>query len=105
MRADAVVISVSRYSMVDKDTGVLNEATNVRYAIASNLLPFADENLKGYKLVKARLDYTDFQNFPEAPAVYEADINFSISSDGNAKAVASNFVFKESLFPAGKAGK
>lgn len=105
MKSDVVVVSVSRYSMVDKDTGVLNEATNVRYAISSNLLPFADENLKGHRLVKARLDYKDFQDFPEAPAVYEADINFSVSSDGTAKAVASNFVFKESLFPAGKAGK
>lgn len=98
-KQEVIVLSATRYSMVDKETGELFEGTSVRYALTGSLLPYAEEDFKGYKLAKTKVDITKFTDFSEVPGVYDADININISADGNAKASASNFVFKKPLLP------
>ena len=94
MQQEIIVMNVSKYDMVVKDTGENLKGTTVRYALTSDLVPYEEENLKGYKLAKTSLSYEDFKNFPTVPGVYQVDLNYNINNDGAAKLVAKNFVFK-----------
>lgn len=104
IKKEVVVISATQYSMVDENTGEVNEGTSVRYVLNGNLDPVHEDQLKGYKLGKAGVTFNNFMDFIEVPGVYEADLNFNIDKDGRVKVAASNFKFKKSLFPA-PAGK
>jgi hypothetical protein len=97
IKQDVVVLSVSQYNVVDRDTGEANQGTTVRYALSDNLNPCADGNLKGYKLAKSSVGFDDFVKFGDVPGVYSADLLFNVSSDGTTRISASNFVFKRGL--------
>lgn len=98
IKQDVVVLSVSQYNVVDHETGEANQGTTVRYALCDNLNPYEDGNLKGYKLARTSVGFDDFKNFGDVPAVYSAELNFNVSSDGTTRISAGNFVFKRPLF-------
>ena len=94
MQQDVIVMNVSKYDMVIKDTGEILRGTTVRYALTDSLTPYEEDNLKGYKLAKVSLPFEEFAKFPTVPGVYQVDLNYNINNDGAAKLVAKNFVFK-----------
>ncbi len=100
MKQQVVVMSAQQYSMVDTETGVVSEGTSVRYLLTDNLLPFAEDQFKGYKVAKASISLSSFEKFTEVPGIYEADLTFKIDSAGKVKVNADNFSFKKSLFNA-----
>lgn len=100
IKQDVIVLSATRYKLVDKETGEINEGTSVRYMIGDNLMPYAEDDFKGYKVAKARVGVTNFYDFVTVPGVYSADLNINISADGNAKVSASNFVFQHGIYEA-----
>lgn len=99
IKQDVVVLSAAQYNMVDGSTGENIKGTTVRYALTDRLVPYQEDNLKGYKLAKASLTFDDFSKFGEVPGIYGCDLNFNVGSDGVTKIRATNFQFKKSLFP------
>lgn len=102
IKQDVVVLSVSQYNVVDRDTGEANQGTTVRYALSDNLNPCSEGVLKGYKLARASVGFDDFEKFGDVPGVYGVDLSFNVTSDGTTKISANNFVFKRGLAPVGK---
>lgn len=96
IKSDVLVMHAMQYQIVDKETGEVNEATNVRYAFTDNVNPFVEDNgQKGYKVAKARVGYEDFAAFTAVPGIYSADLEFKVDTkDGSTKVAASNFKFK-----------
>ena len=41
--------------------------------------------------------FNNFNDFPEVPGIYEADLDVRINKDGVAMVVANSFTFKKSL--------
>lgn len=107
IKQEVSVVSVSRYHVVDNTTGEINEGTTVRYIFSVDLKPVGEDNLKGYKLGKATFDYEYFDNFKSVPVpgIYDADLTFSIASDGNVKVKAENFEYKRPLVVGANTGK
>ena len=99
IRSELVVLSVSKYEVVDQTTGVINQGTTVRYLLSDNINPVAEENLKGFKLAKCSFpgDIKMFDQLETAPAVYAADMVFGVKSDGTPSVKLSNFEFKRLL--------
>lgn len=97
MKKEVIVLNATQYQMTDTETGEINEGTSVRYLITNNLAPCAEEQQKGYKLAKARVGFNSFNDFPEVPGIYEADLDVRINKDGVAMVVANSFTFKKSL--------
>lgn len=86
MKQRVILLSVDRYSVVDKETKKINEGTTVRYLLAEDLNPHVDtiNNVKGHKPAKAKLLYDDFDKFHTAPALYEATFGYKVDSQGKA---------------------
>lgn len=97
LKKEVIVLNAMQYSMTDTETGEVNEGTSVRYLMTSSLTPYAEDQQKGYKLAKARVGFNSFNDFPEVPGVYEADLDVRINKDGVAIVVANSFTFKKSL--------
>ncbi len=97
LKQEVAVMSVSRYRMVDRQTGEVSEGCGVRYMFGADLSPAAEENQKGYKFGKTSLPYADFDKFEAVPGVYEAELSMNIASDGTVKVRAENFIFKRPL--------
>ena len=97
LKKEVIVLNATQYSMTDTETGVINEGTSVRYLMTNSLTPYAEEQQKGYKLAKARVDFNNFNDFSEVPGVYEADLDVRINKDGVPTVVANSFTFKKSL--------
>lgn len=74
MKKEVIVLNATQYQMTDTETGEINEGTSVRYLMTNNLAPCAEEQQKGYKLIKARVGFNNFNDFPEVPGVYDADL-------------------------------
>lgn len=98
-REEIILLSVSKYGMVDEKSGEWKEGTTFRYVLSNSLLPVNDpeeENLKG--VMVAKTSYTSMKVFDEfnlpVPGVYEADLKFTVSSKGVAKVEAKNFEYK-----------
>ena len=84
LKKEVIVLNAMQYSMTDTETGEVNEGTS-------------EDQQKGYKLAKARVGFNSFNDFPEVPGVYEADLDVRINKDGVAMVVANSFTFKKSL--------
>ena len=97
LKKEVIVLNAMQYSMTDTETGEVNEGTSVRYLMTNSLTPYAEDQQKGYKLAKARVGFNSFNDFPEVPGVYEADLDVRINKDGVAMVVANSFTFKKSL--------
>ena len=67
MKKEVIVLNATQYQMTDAETGEINEGTSVRYLMTNNLAPCAEEQQKGYKLIKARVGFNNFNDFPEFP--------------------------------------
>lgn len=96
-KQEVMVMSASRYHMVDRTTGEINEGTTVRFMFTTTLEPVVENDLKGYKFGKSSLPYEAFKEFKDVPAIYAADMNFSIASDGTIKVKADNFEYLRPL--------
>ncbi|MDR2568905.1 MAG: hypothetical protein LBD23_01225 [Oscillospiraceae bacterium] len=96
MTQNVIVISASQYVIKNDKTGeVENTGTTVRFVFSENLAPKEDieKKVKGYKPAKITLTYDDYSMFPTVPALYEAEIDFSVDSQGKAAIAAKNFKF------------
>lgn len=104
IKQEVSVVSVSRYHMVDRTTGEINEGTTVRFIFSTDLKPTAEGDLKGYKFGKTSLPYAEFEKFGPVPGIYAADLFMNIASDGTVKVRAENFEYKKPLVVGATAG-
>lgn len=101
IRSEVVVLGVSRYKMVDRNTGELVQGAKVRYILASDLTPVEEENFRGFKMsvngYRGEEGYAMYDDFPVVPGIYGADINFKVneSKDGKGETTVTcdNFKF------------
>ena len=97
LRQEVVVMNVSRYDMVNRETGEQVKGSTVRYALTNELFPYEEDNLKGYKLGKTPMKYEDYSQFPVVPGIYECDLKFNINTDGNVRVSADKWKFVRPL--------
>lgn len=94
-----MVMSASRYKMVDKTTGELNEGVTVFYLGTEKLDPCQDGDLKGYRLGKTKLTYDEFSIFKAVPGIYTCDYDMKFKSDNTVQAVAKDFEYVGPVVP------
>lgn len=100
-KTKVIVISASRYKIVDSNTGEINQGTTVRFINGDNMEPCQDVDIKGYRLGKASVGYDEYELFKVVPGVYNANFDIAIAGDGTMKVKASGFEYASPL-PAGK---
>lgn len=88
-----MVMSASRYKMVDTSTGEINQGTTVRFLCTDKLEPCQDGESKGYRFGKTSIGYDEFEALKVVPGIYTADFNINIASDGTMKVKAGNFEY------------
>lgn len=88
-----IVMSASRYKMVDAGTGEINEGVTVRYLTTEKLDPFQEGDLKGYRFGKTTIPYDEFNTLKIVPGIFACDFDFKIKSDGTVQALAKDFEY------------
>jgi hypothetical protein len=93
-----IVLSASCYIIANDKTGeVENQGCGVRFLYTPDMLPCVGDDLArpsaGYKPGKANVPIERFSDFKVVPGLFEATLDFSVSSDGKAVIKAKDFQF------------
>jgi hypothetical protein len=97
---NVIVLSASTFIIKNDKTGeVENTGCTVRYAFSEDLAPKenAEKTIKGHRPAKISLPFEEYAKFPTVPALYEAEIDFNVDSQGKAAIAAKNFKFLNAI--------
>jgi len=105
---NVIVLSASTFIIKHEKTGeVENSGCTVRYVFTEDLAPKenAEKTIKGHRPAKVTLPFEEYAKFPTVPALYQAEIDFSVDSQGKAAVAAKNFKFLNAITVSKSGGK
>ncbi len=83
MKQQIIILSANPYSIRDEASGRTNEGVSVSYLMNADLEPvFGENGTLGVRPAKGTLAKAQLSNITAAPALYEAELDMSIGSDG-----------------------
>ena len=83
MKAQIIVLYAGQYSMTDERTGTINEGTSVSYYFNTDLSAVDNtDGTKGMRPAKSTCEFLLMGKIKKAPALYEAEFDMKIGSDG-----------------------
>lgn len=83
VNSEVVVLTVSKYSFLDKETGELRNGVTVHYV--SDLTAGNSGDKRGAEVTKANLPVEQMANVKEVPAFYVIGYDLGADSKGKAK--------------------
>lgn len=82
MKHRIIILSAARYDFVDDRTGKNTRGCSVQYLMTDDLKGRSKDEVKGYRIAKATMHYSMFDDLGELPAIFEAEISTDVSSKG-----------------------
>lgn len=107
MKMPIILLYAGQYEIPDEKTGVINRGMTCNYYFNTDLAVEDNVNgTKGMRPAKSSCDFMLMQKVVKAPALYDADFDMSIGSDGKPvlKIVDLDFVDQVKIVPVGVSG-
>lgn len=83
MQTQIILLYAGQYSMRDTSTGQLVEGTSISYYFNTDLCVEDNANgTKGTRPAKCTAPFLLMGKIPKAPALYNAEMDFKVGSDG-----------------------
>lgn len=108
MKMQIILLYASQYSIADERTGVITQGVTCNYYFNTDLK--AEDNTngsKGTRPAKGSLDFNLMQKVVAAPALYDAEFQMAVGSDGKPvlKIVDLDYISDVSIVPVGMVEK
>lgn len=102
MKSQIILLYASQYSILDERTGAVSQGITCNYYFNTDLHAEDNKNgSKGTRPAKGNLDYFLFGKIKSAPALYNAEFEMNVGSDGKPmlKIVDLDYVSDVSIIP------
>lgn len=104
MKSQIILLYAGQYQIVDERTGVVNQGTTVNYYFNTNLSAEDNTNgTKGTRPAKSSCEFGVMGKIVKAPALYDAEFEMKIGSDGKPvlKILDLDFIEEVQIVPLG----